>query len=123
MTKARCSARSCKNEMTKTLAELRSEPARLDAEIRTARKREVGDPLDQITDLMSQWSISLDDVSRHFRHRFGMEASDPELTVFLTRATVGSWLRRVRTLLWTLDPSGRYVTRVHLGQKPTRRER
>ena len=208
-----------KNEMTKTLAELRIELVRLDAKIRTARKREVGGPLNQITDLMSQWSISLDDMSRHFRHRFGMEASDaslrstndPELTAFLTRAirqilsddptpppcprcasdntwlvyrssghhpvptfccdacsrtftrlhgtsiqnlknkeklfeflpylahqhpldsvaaemcvtraTVASWLRRVRTLLWTLDPSGHYVARVRLGKKPTRRER
>ncbi|RQS18324.1 DUF746 domain-containing protein [Burkholderia sp. Bp8998] len=205
--------------MTKTVAELRSELDRLDAEIRTARQREVGGPLDQITDLMSQWSISLDDVSRHFRHRFGMEASDallrrtddPELTAFLTRAvrhilsddpappacprcasdntwlvyrssgyhpvptfccdacnrtftrlhgtsiqnlpnkeklfeflpylahqhpldsvaaemrvtraTVMSWLRRLRALLWTLDPSGHYVARVRLGQKPARRER
>jgi len=205
--------------MTKTVAELQSELDRLDAEIRTAHKREVGGPLDQITELMAQWSISLNEVDRHFLHRFGMEASnaslrctnDPELTAFLTRAirqilsddptppscprcasdntwlvyrssghhpvptfccdacnrtftrlhgtsiqnlqnkeklfeflpylahqhspdsvaaemcvtraTVMSWLRRLRALLWTLDPSGHYVARVRLGQKPTLRER
>ncbi|QTD91910.1 DUF746 domain-containing protein [Burkholderia anthina] len=205
--------------MTKKVAELQSELDRLDAKIRTARKQEVGETLDQITDLMSQWSISLDEISRHFRHRFGMEAcdaslrrtNDPELTAFLTRAirqilsddptpppcprcasdntwlvyrssehhplptfccdacnrpftrlhgtsiqnlndkeklfeflpylahqhpldsvaaemcvtreTVASWLRRVRTLLWTLDPSGYYVARVRLGQKSARRGR
>ncbi|MGC3025080.1 DUF746 domain-containing protein [Burkholderia sp. DN3021] len=205
--------------MTKTAAELQSELDRLDAEIRITREQEVGGPLDQITELMAQWSISLDQVARHFRHRFGMEASDtslrrtddPELTAFLTRAirqilsddpappscprcasdntwlvyrssssypiptfccdacnrtftrlhgtsiqnlknkeklfeflpylahrhpldsvaaemhvtraTVLSWLRRLRALLWTLDPSGHYVARVRLGQKPTPRER
>ncbi|WP_034176758.1 hypothetical protein [Burkholderia ambifaria] len=80
--------------MTKTVAELQSELDRLDAEIRITREQEVGGPLDQITELMAQWSISLDQVARHFRHRFGMEASDtslrrtddPELTAFLTRA-------------------------------------
>lgn len=215
---ARCSARSSTNEMTKTVAELQSELDRLDAEIRIAREREVSGRLDQITELMAQWSISLNDVGRHFLHRFGTEASDaslrhtndPELTTFLTRAvrqilsdnptppscprcasdntwlvyrssrhhpiptfccdacrrtftrlhgtsiqnlkdkerlfefirylahqrpldsvaaemgvtriTVASWLRRVRTLLWTLDPSGHYVARVRLGQKPVARE-
>lgn len=205
--------------MTKTVAELQSELDRLDAELRTARKQEVSGPLDQITELMAQWSISLNEVDRHFRHRFGMEASDaslrrtndPELTAFLTRAirqilsddpnppscprctsdntclvyrssghhpvptfccdgcnrtftrlhgtsiqnlknkeklfeflpylahqhpldsvaaemcvtrvTVASWLRRVRALLWTLDPSGHYVARVRLGQRPTLPER
>jgi len=205
--------------MTKTVAALQSELDRLDAEIRTARKQEVGGPLDQITELMAQWSISLNEVDRHFRHRFGMEASDaslrrtndPELTAFLTRSirqilsddptppscprctgdntwlayrssghhpvptfccaacnrtftrlhgtsiqnlknkenlfeflpylaqphsldsvasemcvtrgTVASWLRRMRALLWTLDPSGHYVARVRLGQKPALRKR
>ncbi|KAG8155520.1 DUF746 domain-containing protein [Burkholderia catarinensis] len=205
--------------MTKTVAELQSELDRLDAEIRTTREQEVGGPLDQITELMAHWSISLDQVAWHFRHRFGMEASDTslrrtgdsELTAFLTRAigqilsddpappscprcasdntwlvyrssrhhpvptfccdacnrtftrlhgtsiqnlknkeklfeflpylahqhsldsvaaemhvtraTVTSWLRRVRALLWTLDPSGHYVARVRLGQRHGRCER
>ncbi|WP_174987676.1 DUF746 domain-containing protein [Burkholderia lata] len=179
----------------------------------------MGDPLDQIAELMAPWSISLNKVGRHFRHRFGMEASDAslrrtndsELTAFLTRAirqilsddptppscsrctsdntwlvyrssdrlpvptfccdacnrtftrlhdtsiqdlqnkeklfeflpylahqhpldsvaaemcvtraTVMSWLRRLRALLWTLDPSGHYVARVRLGQRSALQKR
>ncbi|WP_175725947.1 hypothetical protein, partial [Burkholderia ambifaria] len=79
--------------MTKTAAELQSELDRLDAEIRITLEQEVGGPLDQITELMAQWSISLDQVARHFRHRFGMEASDTSLR--RTDLSVISWARHI----------------------------
>lgn len=80
--------------MKKTVAELRGELAYLDAKIKIARQREIEPALNQIVDLMEQWSISIGEIDRFRRGQFrvGIEgaprrgAHDPELTTFLVSA-------------------------------------
>ena len=97
-----CNARANQQEtvglwtelMKKTVAELRGELACLDAKIKNARQLEIDPALNQIVDLMAQWSISISEIDRFQRGRFhaGTDGAsrhddhDPELTRFLVSA-------------------------------------
>ncbi|WP_157776450.1 DUF746 domain-containing protein [Burkholderia stabilis] len=80
--------------MKKTAAQLRGELACLDAKIKIARQYEIEPALNQIVDLMAQWSISIGEIDRFQRGRFrvGTDGAprqndhDPELTTFLVSA-------------------------------------
>ncbi|TCW85067.1 hypothetical protein C5O80_07465 [Burkholderia sp. SRS-46] len=53
---------------------------------------------------------------QYLPHQRSLDSVAAEMSV--TRVTVTSWLRRLRTLLLALDPSRHYAARVRLGQKP-----
>lgn len=80
--------------MKKTVAQLRGELAYLDAKIKIARQREIEHALNQIVDLMAQWSISIGEINRfqHGRFHVGPDDAlrqnnhDSELTAFLVSA-------------------------------------
>ena len=80
--------------MKKTSAELWGDLECLETEIHAARLREIGPALDQIVALMTQWSISLEEVDVFRLHRFEEDSGnaspgdtgDPELAAFLTHA-------------------------------------